>query len=129
MRFLFSSRRIRGLLTDAAEMPTLALFYELGRLGCFDDIACGCRAADGAADLVATRGFCSLFVSCGRAGAADALTRLAVRFGVQPRQAQILVPGQTDAAGPGCFTLSAPGDLHRIGLVLQRLLSEGAAGL
>ena len=129
VRFLFSSRRIRGLLTDAAEMPTLALFYELGRLGCFDDIACGCRAADGAADLVATRGFCSLFVSCGRAGAADALTRLAVRFGVQPRQAQILVPGQTDAAGPGCFTLSAPGDLHRIGLVLQRLLSEGAAGL
>lgn len=68
--FVYSSPRIKKLLTNAGEMLKVYAYYDVLKTGYFDDVACGYEfkwEPDGIKnelDLVLTKGFRSIIVEC-----------------------------------------------------------------
>ena len=68
--FVYSSSRIKHLLTKAGEILEIYAYYDLLKTGYFDDVACGyefCWESGGVKnelDLVLTKGFKSIIAEC-----------------------------------------------------------------
>ena len=68
--FVYSSPRIKKLLTREGEILAVYAYYDVLKTGYFDDVACGCEfsrepgGVKNEPDLVLTKGFRSMIVEC-----------------------------------------------------------------
>ncbi len=91
--FTYSSQRIKGLLTSSGEILKVHTYYQLLHTGYFDDVVCDCELEDrdgkAAIDIVATKGFRSLLITCGAGHGSKRDHSLADQFGIGATRVQV----------------------------------------
>lgn len=144
--FCYTSPRMKKMLTTAGEILEVYTYYELMKLGCFDDLASGYEFRWGSTDVVneidaiVTKGMRSVLVECkGRKqldqGFYHKLTSLADQFGIGARKVLIANTYEQSAyldgenqtqlqrgRQMGIITIYKPDEIRNIGRTLQSIL-------
>ncbi len=124
--FTYSSRRIKRLLTDPGEILKVHIYYQLLHTGYFDDVVCGCewqdRAGRATIDVVATKGFRPLFITCGGGAGPDCGHSLSKLFGIGATR--VLVGRGEACTESDVITVQSAEQIMHIGSTLTEIMKS-----